>query len=260
MLKSWQNSELALSNLDALRSACNKYINLCSSRRRAATIDGFVTYLNESETEQAKGTGAQTVNVLTYHGSKGLEWPWVVLTGLDAKPKENVFGVNIEAAQKFDPANPLADRKIQYWPCGSQRAALPLSRIRSKRIPSTSSSRRARRSCSRLMGVFVGCCSRPYSALYGVALAMPSGFILIMTAIWKSRKDRRLPVLSYAWFRFAFALNSRQIEFSSPYHVLAEASKNGRHLRAGGTSRGYEIIVASLHDGLIACVTRGHAA
>lgn len=87
MLKSWQNSELALSNLDALRSACNKYINLCSSRRRAATIDGFVTYLNESETEQAKGTGAQTVNVLTYHGSKGLEWPWVVLTGLDAKPK-----------------------------------------------------------------------------------------------------------------------------------------------------------------------------
>lgn len=116
MLKSWQNSELALSNLDALRSACNKYMNLCSSRRRAATIDGFVTYLNESETEQAKGTGAQTVNVLTYHGSKGLEWPWVVLTGLDAKPKENIFGVNIEAAQQFDPANPLADRKIQYWP------------------------------------------------------------------------------------------------------------------------------------------------
>ena len=128
VLKSWRNSELALSNLDALRSACNKYIDLCSSRRRAATIDGFVTYLNESETEQAKGTGAQTVNVLTYHGSKGLEWPWVVLTGLDSKPKENIFGINIEAAQKFDPTDPLADRKIRYWPWpfGMQRKYDPL--------------------------------------------------------------------------------------------------------------------------------------
>ena len=139
LLKSWSNPELSRSNLDALRGACKNYIGLCSSRRRAATVDGFITYLNESEIEQAKGTGAQTVNVLTYHGSKGLEWPWVVLTGLDAKPKENVFGVNIEAAQKFDPANPLANRKIQYWPWpfGAQKKydtfdieidALPLKR------------------------------------------------------------------------------------------------------------------------------------
>ena len=39
-----------------------------------------------------------------------------MLTGLDSKSKENIFGVNIEAAEKFDAANPLGDRKIRYWP------------------------------------------------------------------------------------------------------------------------------------------------
>ena len=128
ILKSWSNSELSRSNLDALRGACKNYIGLCSSRRRAATVDGFITYLNESEIEQAEGAGAQTVNILTYHGAKGLEWPWVVLTGLDSTPNGNIFGVNIEAAQNFDPTAPLANRKIRYWPWpfGAQKKYDPL--------------------------------------------------------------------------------------------------------------------------------------
>ncbi len=143
-IKSWPNPKLARSNLDALRGACDKYIDLCSSRRRAATVDGFITYIDESEIEQAKGTGDHTVNVLTYHGSKGLEWPWVVLTELDTEPRDSVFGIDIEASKEFDPTNPLANRKIRYWPWpfGSQKKydsldveidALPLkSQIRDK--------------------------------------------------------------------------------------------------------------------------------
>lgn len=115
-VKSWANPRLAISNLDALRGNCREYINQCASHRSAATVDGFLTYLRDTIPEQAQGTGDLTVKLLTYHGAKGLEWPWVVLTGLDAGIKDNVFGVYIEAAPKFDPADPLADRKIRYWP------------------------------------------------------------------------------------------------------------------------------------------------
>lgn len=115
-LKSWPNPGLAVSNLDALRGACRQYIERCASHRGAATIEGFVAYLQETNPQQAEGSGEQTVNILTYHGAKGLEWPWVVLTGLDASPQADVFGVHIEAAAQFDPAYPLADRKIHYWP------------------------------------------------------------------------------------------------------------------------------------------------
>jgi len=123
-IKSRPNPGLAISNLDALRGTCREYIELCRAHRNAATIEGFVVYLNEMAPEQAEGAGEKTVKILTYHGAKGLEWPWVVLTGLGKEPRYDVFGVHIEAAQRFDPKNPIADRKIRYWPWffGSQRS------------------------------------------------------------------------------------------------------------------------------------------
>lgn len=115
-LKSWPNPSLAVSNLDALRGTCRDYIDQCSSRRSAATVEGFVAYLWDSAPEQAQGTGEQTLKLLTYHGAKGLEWPWVILTGLDAGLRDDVFGVHLEPAPQFDPLDPLANRKIRYWP------------------------------------------------------------------------------------------------------------------------------------------------
>ncbi|NLB17549.1 MAG: UvrD-helicase domain-containing protein, partial [Syntrophomonadaceae bacterium] len=115
-LKSWPNPALAMSNLDALRQVCTRYIDQCKSRRTAATVEGYLTYFEENAPEQARGSGEQTVTICTYHGAKGLEWPWVVLTGLDSAPRADVFGVNIEAASQFEPADPLAGRKIRYWP------------------------------------------------------------------------------------------------------------------------------------------------
>lgn len=123
MVKSRPNPRLAVANLDALRGKCRKYIDQCASRRSSATVDGFLAYLKDPVPGQAEGTGDLTVKLLTYHGAKGLEWPWVVLTGLDTKLKDDVFGVHIEAAPIFDPADPLANRKIRYWPWpfGDQR-------------------------------------------------------------------------------------------------------------------------------------------
>ncbi len=115
-VKAWSNPRLAVSNLDALRQACKEYMDLCTARRSAVTVDGFITYIREAEKEQAKGTDEGAVNVMTYHAAKGLEWPWVVLTDLDAPPKSSVFGATVEAATNFDISNPLANRSIRYWP------------------------------------------------------------------------------------------------------------------------------------------------
>lgn len=128
LAKAWPNTSMVKNNLDALRGSCRKYIEQCASHRSAATIDGYISYVTDAEAEQAKGTGDNTVKIFTYHGAKGLEWPWVILTDLDSDPRFGVFGVQIEVAAKFDPADPLANRNIRYWPWpfGAQKTYVQL--------------------------------------------------------------------------------------------------------------------------------------
>lgn len=122
-LKSWDNLNTRMCNLDALRGFCCAYVDQCRARRSAATVAGFISYLNELAPEQAEGAGEQTVHVLTYHGAKGLEWPVVILTSLDSNSRGGAFGIEVIAAPKFNPKKPLADRYIHFWPWpfGSQK-------------------------------------------------------------------------------------------------------------------------------------------
>jgi ATP-dependent exoDNAse (exonuclease V) beta subunit len=130
-LKSWTNLNTKMCNLDALRGFCCAYVDQCRARRSAATVAGFISYLNELAPEQAEGAGEQTVHVLTYHGAKGLEWPVVILTGLDSTSRGGAFGIEVVAAPKFNPQKPLADRYIHFWPWpfGSQKSLQALDEI-----------------------------------------------------------------------------------------------------------------------------------
>ena len=67
--------------------------------------------------EQHYSQGPHAVVLCTYHRSKGLEWPVVILASLDAAPRADAFGVKIQSpATALDPEHPLDGRWIRYCP------------------------------------------------------------------------------------------------------------------------------------------------
>ena len=114
--KVWANTSLSLANLDKLRLVCVQYLDQCRARRTAAGVAGLLTFLAETRPGETEGTDDETVRVLSYHKSKGLEWPVVVLYNLDAERKASAFGMWAETEGNFDPQHPLAGRTIHFWP------------------------------------------------------------------------------------------------------------------------------------------------
>jgi ATP-dependent exoDNAse (exonuclease V) beta subunit len=118
----WGNVRERFSNLDALRGLVIDYESVCSMQKSAASASGFITYLNRlKESRKPASSDQDAVQVLTYHGSKGLEWPIVILTDLDKAASPNVHkdlcAVSIETGDdKFDALNPLKGRWIRFWP------------------------------------------------------------------------------------------------------------------------------------------------
>ena len=115
-VQGWGNTAVRMGNLDLLRGLGMEYLDRCGGRRRPATLAGLLSHLEGSESGESEGTGADTVQILTYHAAKGLEWPVVILTGLDKGPRANVFGPGVVPAPDFDPGEPLANRSIRFWP------------------------------------------------------------------------------------------------------------------------------------------------
>jgi ATP-dependent exoDNAse (exonuclease V) beta subunit len=107
-------------NLDAFLNLAVEYENHCSAHFDAASLTGFLFWLeNPSSPEldlQPEVTGGNAVHVLTYHKSKGLEWPVVIATDFDHKRKLSIWGVRVEQQTPFDIDNPLAGRVVRYWP------------------------------------------------------------------------------------------------------------------------------------------------
>ncbi len=154
-VKSWSNSRIRMSNLDLLRGLCSEYLDQCRARRGAATVAGFISYLEETEPAQAKGSGEQTVQILTYHGAKGLEWPVVILASLDDEARGGAFGIDVIPAPKFNPAKPLEDRSIHYWPWpfGAQKTMQELVDALADRQEEINAKERALKESRRLMYV-----------------------------------------------------------------------------------------------------------
>lgn len=127
-VQAWHRPLRRMANLDALRGCCLAYEARCRLYHRPATLAGLIRHLQRDETRQPPLQGDQSVQVITYHGAKGLEWPVVILTDLDREISGSGFGVSMAASTELDLNHPLADRTIHYWPWpfGTQQRFAPL--------------------------------------------------------------------------------------------------------------------------------------
>lgn len=117
----WGNAHKRLDNIEALRSLALKYEDSCNRLHAAATLGGFLLWLEElgyqEKDEQSTSDADDAVQVMTYHKSKGLEWPIVVCMSMDDKNPVSVFGSPAieDMKEEIDLDNPLADRLIRFW-------------------------------------------------------------------------------------------------------------------------------------------------
>ncbi len=109
------------SNLDAFLHLSVEYENHCASQHEAATLTGFLFWLENPTSpdldQQPMVTGGDAVHVLTYHRAKGLEWPVVVATDFHYRWRPRIWDVRVEpTSEELDLDNPLDGRAIRFYP------------------------------------------------------------------------------------------------------------------------------------------------
>lgn len=106
-------------NVEALVRMGAAYEDECRSSKRPATVAGLLQWLAG---QAAAGSDARAmptgdaVEVSTQHSAKGLEWPVVILTGLDNDARSDIWSVRTRTDGEFDAQDPLRGRFVHYWP------------------------------------------------------------------------------------------------------------------------------------------------
>lgn len=108
-------------NLEAIRVLALRYESSCQSAGTPVSLAGFLSWcaqLADQGTDQGTtNSDANAVQVLTWHGSKGLEWPIVILMDLEDEPSPSLWNQpQVVEQQTFDPADPLGNRSLRFWP------------------------------------------------------------------------------------------------------------------------------------------------
>lgn len=113
----WGEADQRLQNLEALRALVEGYQEEQRAERQAATLTGACAWIAaRDDATQPESRHPDAVNLMTYHGAKGLEWPVVILTELDAPARGSPFGLTAEDELEPDWSSPLAERVLRYWP------------------------------------------------------------------------------------------------------------------------------------------------
>ena len=121
------NPTQRLDNLDRLRGYALDYESACQRLHSAASLGGFLLWFNDLANSkldyQGCGESDDAVKVLTYHRSKGLEYPVTICHNLNQNLKEQIWGINlVSEVEEPDLDNILGNRWIRFWvnPYGDQ--------------------------------------------------------------------------------------------------------------------------------------------
>jgi len=115
----WGDATARLANLDAFMAHAVKYIEYSAAEGIGCTPAGLIAHLNglaDSEDDtQALLARDDAVNLVTYHGAKGLEWPVTIMSQIGKTFEANPLGVKVMHEKPFNMDDPLADRWLRYW-------------------------------------------------------------------------------------------------------------------------------------------------
>lgn len=115
-IECWGDTAIRFDDLEALRGFARTYETECVSSGAPATLPGLVLALDGADPKRPPSLAVDAVQVMTYHGAKGLEWPMTVLVGLGWEPKARLFEPAAEVDGEMDWRDPLANRWIRFWP------------------------------------------------------------------------------------------------------------------------------------------------
>jgi ATP-dependent exoDNAse (exonuclease V) beta subunit len=115
-IESWGDTAMRLDDLEALRGFSHAYEEECTASGAPATLQGLLLALEGAEPKRPPSLTTDAIQVMTYHGSKGLEWPMTVMTGLSWESKARLFEPVAETIGELDWRNPLLERWIRFWP------------------------------------------------------------------------------------------------------------------------------------------------
>ncbi len=118
-LRYWGNFARRLTNVDSFLALAQDYEAQALKHGAAATLSGLIAHLEDLAFREMDGArppyGIDAVTILTYHRSKGLEWPVVILTDLNYGRDPDMWKPTVEEGTPRE-SDPLAGRKLRYWP------------------------------------------------------------------------------------------------------------------------------------------------
>lgn len=81
-VRMWGDEDIRRRNLISLEQVAERFQERCDRLSLESSVSEFIAYLQDTEIAQPNENESATVKVLTYHRSKGLEWPVVLLDSL----------------------------------------------------------------------------------------------------------------------------------------------------------------------------------
>ncbi|TWU10525.1 UvrD-helicase domain-containing protein [Allorhodopirellula heiligendammensis] len=132
-IATWGDVAQRASNLDSILKHVANYEDQMVGSGQAATLGGAVLYLeqlaNDDEDIKYPPLGHNAVTIMTYHKSKGLQWPVVILSGLNSDRGPNMWEPSVGGGGE-DVNKPLDGRTIRAWtwPFGMTDAQPPKRR------------------------------------------------------------------------------------------------------------------------------------
>ena len=133
LVQKWGDPARRSSNLDSILKHTREYEELAIDSGEAATLSGLVLCFEQLASDgldyRYPPQGHDAVTLMTYHASKGLEWPVVVLSGLGSDRAPDMWKPVVSGGGQSE-SNPLEGRSLRAWTWPFGKTDGPFGKLR----------------------------------------------------------------------------------------------------------------------------------